>query len=209
MCCLAIGSRRSALGRIPTAKVTSSPRWCAGASLTPSATHAVLLVHGFTDYFFHTELADHFAARGFACLRAGYEQVREVMARGADAALHHRPRALRRRTGAGAGPHRRRVSGSRRAHLRAFHGRPDRPAVAGPHAAPRRHRQTSHRRPGAQQPVAGSAGACPPAHCPGGASHRRGLAHPQEAGGPAAGRDRGRIRRHPAQASTAASSTTT
>jgi alpha-beta hydrolase superfamily lysophospholipase len=32
----------------------------------PSATHAVLLVHGFTDYFFHTELADHFAALGFA-----------------------------------------------------------------------------------------------------------------------------------------------
>ena len=32
----------------------------------PSAAHAVLLVHGFTDYFFHTELADHFAARGFA-----------------------------------------------------------------------------------------------------------------------------------------------
>ncbi|MGK2867137.1 MAG: alpha/beta hydrolase [Mycobacterium sp.] len=28
---------------------------------------AVLLVHGYTDYFFHTELADHFAARGFAC----------------------------------------------------------------------------------------------------------------------------------------------
>jgi alpha-beta hydrolase superfamily lysophospholipase len=34
--------------------------------LDPSATRAVLLVHGFTDYFFHTELADHFAARGFA-----------------------------------------------------------------------------------------------------------------------------------------------
>lgn len=32
----------------------------------PSATHAVLLVHGFTDYFFNTELANHFAARGFA-----------------------------------------------------------------------------------------------------------------------------------------------
>ncbi|MGE2734021.1 alpha/beta hydrolase [Mycolicibacterium vaccae] len=29
--------------------------------------HAVLLVHGYTDYFFHTEVADHFAARGFAC----------------------------------------------------------------------------------------------------------------------------------------------
>lgn len=32
----------------------------------PDARHAVLLVHGFTDYFFHTELADHLAARGFA-----------------------------------------------------------------------------------------------------------------------------------------------
>ena len=32
----------------------------------PTATHAVLLVHGFTDYFFNTEQADHFAARGFA-----------------------------------------------------------------------------------------------------------------------------------------------
>jgi alpha-beta hydrolase superfamily lysophospholipase len=32
----------------------------------PLATRAVLLVHGFTDYFFNTELADHFAGRGFA-----------------------------------------------------------------------------------------------------------------------------------------------
>jgi alpha-beta hydrolase superfamily lysophospholipase len=31
-----------------------------------SATRAVMVVHGFTDYFFHTELADHLAARGFA-----------------------------------------------------------------------------------------------------------------------------------------------
>jgi alpha-beta hydrolase superfamily lysophospholipase len=31
----------------------------------PSATRAVLLVHGFTDYFFNTEQADHFAAHGF------------------------------------------------------------------------------------------------------------------------------------------------
>jgi alpha-beta hydrolase superfamily lysophospholipase len=30
------------------------------------AHHAVLAVHGYTDYFFHTELADHFADRGFA-----------------------------------------------------------------------------------------------------------------------------------------------
>ncbi len=32
----------------------------------PSAGHAVLMVHGFTDYFFNTEVADYFAARGFA-----------------------------------------------------------------------------------------------------------------------------------------------
>jgi alpha-beta hydrolase superfamily lysophospholipase len=32
----------------------------------PTAGRAALLVHGFTDYFFHTDLADHFAARGFA-----------------------------------------------------------------------------------------------------------------------------------------------
>lgn len=31
-----------------------------------AAEHAVLLTHGYTDYFFNTELADHFAARGFA-----------------------------------------------------------------------------------------------------------------------------------------------
>ena len=31
-----------------------------------AARHAVLVVHGFTDYFFHTGLADHFAERGFA-----------------------------------------------------------------------------------------------------------------------------------------------
>jgi len=28
--------------------------------------HAVVALHGYTDYFFHSELADHFAARGFA-----------------------------------------------------------------------------------------------------------------------------------------------
>jgi alpha-beta hydrolase superfamily lysophospholipase len=33
---------------------------------TTGAEHAVLAVHGYTDYFFHTELADHFAGRGFA-----------------------------------------------------------------------------------------------------------------------------------------------
>jgi alpha-beta hydrolase superfamily lysophospholipase len=32
----------------------------------PSARRAVLQVHGFTDYFFNTEMADHFTAQGFA-----------------------------------------------------------------------------------------------------------------------------------------------
>ncbi|MFY1621350.1 alpha/beta hydrolase [Micromonospora sp. WMMD736] len=32
----------------------------------PTAGHAVLLVHGFTDYFFHTEVAERLVARGFA-----------------------------------------------------------------------------------------------------------------------------------------------
>ncbi|MBX7430874.1 alpha/beta hydrolase [Mycobacterium sp. Y57] len=32
----------------------------------PSARHAVLVVHGFTDYFFNNEFADHMARRGFA-----------------------------------------------------------------------------------------------------------------------------------------------
>jgi alpha-beta hydrolase superfamily lysophospholipase len=37
------------------------------AAHTPAeARHAVLAVHGYTDYFFHTALADHFARRGFA-----------------------------------------------------------------------------------------------------------------------------------------------
>jgi alpha-beta hydrolase superfamily lysophospholipase len=35
-------------------------------AVAPPATHAVLLVHGFTDYFFNTEQAENFAARGFA-----------------------------------------------------------------------------------------------------------------------------------------------
>lgn len=37
-----------------------------GDDAAPAADHAVLAVHGYTDYFFHTALADHFAARGFA-----------------------------------------------------------------------------------------------------------------------------------------------
>ena len=35
------------------------------AAAPTKASHAVLAVHGYTDYFFHTPLADHFADRGF------------------------------------------------------------------------------------------------------------------------------------------------
>ena len=38
-----------------------------GSADSPGPRRAVLMVHGYTDYFFHTELADHLAGRGFAC----------------------------------------------------------------------------------------------------------------------------------------------
>ena len=47
------------------ARANSSPRW-SGAGTAAPARRAVLALHGYTDYFFNTELADHFAARGFA-----------------------------------------------------------------------------------------------------------------------------------------------
>ena len=65
MSCPATGSARSRSGPIPTARATSSPPWCAAATDPTGPAHAVLAVHGYTDYFFHTELADHFANRGF------------------------------------------------------------------------------------------------------------------------------------------------
>jgi alpha-beta hydrolase superfamily lysophospholipase len=37
-----------------------------GPETAEATGHAVLAVHGYTDYFFHTDLADHFADRGFA-----------------------------------------------------------------------------------------------------------------------------------------------
>ncbi|AKC39617.1 lysophospholipase [Mycolicibacterium phlei] len=33
--------------------------------IQPDSGRAVLMVHGYTDYFFHTELAEHFSARGY------------------------------------------------------------------------------------------------------------------------------------------------
>ena len=50
---------------IPTARARSSAPWCA-AKPPEKPTGAVLYVHGFTDYFFQTALADFFTERGFA-----------------------------------------------------------------------------------------------------------------------------------------------
>ncbi|OBF62623.1 alpha/beta hydrolase [Mycobacterium sp. 852002-51971_SCH5477799-a] len=63
---LALGSDPAGEGDIVATLIRrgSEPQH-AGRGTIPAA-HAVLAVHGYTDYFFHTELADHFAARGFA-----------------------------------------------------------------------------------------------------------------------------------------------
>lgn len=61
--------RTIALGRDPAGEgdvVATLIRRGPEPARTGPAAHAVLAVHGYTDYFFHTELADHFAARGFA-----------------------------------------------------------------------------------------------------------------------------------------------
>ncbi len=65
-CCPATGSARSALGPDPDGEGELVATLVRRGEPDPSAARAVLVVHGFTDYFFHTELADHFAARGFA-----------------------------------------------------------------------------------------------------------------------------------------------
>ena len=142
MCCPATGSRRSTSARIPTAKVTSSPRWCAAASPTRRRPTRCCWCTG-SPTTSSTPSRPTIRRPGLRLLRPGPAQVRAVMARGADAALHHRPGPLRHRTGARTGPHRgadrpmSRPSGSdgRCAHLRALHRRTDRPAVAGPGAA--------------------------------------------------------------------------
>ena len=66
MCCPATGSRRFPRGPDPDGEGDLVATLVRRGEPDPAATHAVLMVHGFTDYFFHTELADHFAARGFA-----------------------------------------------------------------------------------------------------------------------------------------------
>ena len=57
-CTIPLGSDPAGEGDIVATLIRRGPE--------AAGDHAVLAVHGYTDYFFHTEVADHFAARGFA-----------------------------------------------------------------------------------------------------------------------------------------------
>ncbi|WP_225330149.1 MULTISPECIES: alpha/beta hydrolase [unclassified Mycobacterium] len=61
---IALGCDPAGEGDIVATLIRRGPAQADGQ--TGPAMRAVLAVHGYTDYFFHTELADHFAARGFA-----------------------------------------------------------------------------------------------------------------------------------------------
>ncbi|MDT5131296.1 MAG: hypothetical protein QOE41_607, partial [Mycobacterium sp.] len=54
------------LGRDPDGEGEIVTTLIRRGEVSAHARPAVLVVHGFTDYFFNTELADQFAARGFA-----------------------------------------------------------------------------------------------------------------------------------------------
>ena len=57
-CTIPLGSDPAGEGDIVATLIRRGPE--------AAGDHAVLAVHGYTDYFFHTEVGDHFAARGFA-----------------------------------------------------------------------------------------------------------------------------------------------
>lgn len=59
--------RQLALGPDPDGEGELAATLVSRDEPTPHPDRAVLVVHGYTDYFFHTELADHFAERGLAC----------------------------------------------------------------------------------------------------------------------------------------------
>lgn len=63
---LALGRDPAGEGDIVATLIRRGPEPAQAGGQTGPAGRAVLAVHGYTDYFFHTELADHFAARGFA-----------------------------------------------------------------------------------------------------------------------------------------------
>ena len=111
----------------------------------PSAGRAVLMVHGFTDYFFNTELADHFAARGFAFYALDLHKCGRSHR---DGQTPHFTTNLARydvELERAAGRHRGGIAGAG-AGLRALGGRTGGVAVAGPAAPPRGDRPQGCRR---------------------------------------------------------------
>jgi len=63
---IALGSDPAGEGDIVATLIRRGPESGQAGGRAGPAGRAVLAVHGYTDYFFHTELAEHFAARGFA-----------------------------------------------------------------------------------------------------------------------------------------------
>lgn len=63
---IALGSDPAGEGDIVATLIRRGPEPGTPGGQAGPAGRAVLAVHGYTDYFFHTELAEHFAARGFA-----------------------------------------------------------------------------------------------------------------------------------------------
>ena len=182
----------------------------------PAATRAVLMVHGFTDYFFHTELADHFAARGFAVYALDLHKCGRSWREGQtphfttdlaryDTELERAVDLIRAECN---------VDG-RRAPLSPanilLYGHSAGGLIVSLWLDRLRSRgmtqRQGHHRSGAQQPVAGPAGPGDPAHRPHCRGARRAVAGAQANGG-APGRPRVATARH-CTATTAATSTTT
>lgn len=63
---IALGRDPAGEGDIVATLIRRGPEPAHADGQAGPAGQAVLAVHGYTDYFFHTELADHFAARGVA-----------------------------------------------------------------------------------------------------------------------------------------------
>ena len=93
---------------IPTARASWSPRWCGAGEAGGAGSRAVLALHGYTDYFFNTELADHFAARGFAFYALDLHKCGRSRRHGQTPHFTTDLAQLRRRAGPRARRHRRR-----------------------------------------------------------------------------------------------------
>ena len=144
---------------IPTARARSSAPWCV-ARRRRIPIGAVLYVHGFTDYFFQTALADFFTERGFAFFALDLRKCGRSRRPGQTPHYVSEPQALRGRR-AQPCPGRRPPRDRRRpgAAGRPLHRRTRAVAVAGPaERRPRWREGCGDQRPGAQQSLPRPAG---------------------------------------------------